>query len=149
MSSIFFLPRIYSHTNPLILDIRMTKEFVEAVKNKVPLQNYRQHMKMLEVYLFLCLESKKLKLNIFILYQRDYSFICYAIISKSKISNFSKISCHGIPWLALCMLGLYSFDRPGQLTSITQTFGHAQSSWKQGLQSSLGSEKKDKKLPRS
>eukprot|EP00088_Acartia_fossae_P066985 TRINITY_DN8328_c0_g1_i17.p1 TRINITY_DN8328_c0_g1~~TRINITY_DN8328_c0_g1_i17.p1 ORF type:complete len:210 (-),score=13.30 TRINITY_DN8328_c0_g1_i17:176-805(-) len=54
----------------LDLDIKITKEFVEAVKNKVPLQNYRQHMKMLE------------------------------------------ISCHGIPWLALCMLGLYSFDRP-------------------------------------
>lgn len=54
----------------LDLDVKVTKDAVEFVRSKVNLENYRQHMKLLE------------------------------------------ISCHGIPWLALCMIGLYSFDIP-------------------------------------
>jgi len=54
----------------LDLDVRVTKEFLEFVKNKVNLVDYRQHLKMLE------------------------------------------ISCHGVPWLFFCMIGLYTFDKP-------------------------------------
>ena len=32
-----------------VLDVRVTKEFLEFVKNKVNLVDYRQHLKMLEV----------------------------------------------------------------------------------------------------
>jgi len=54
----------------LDLDVKLTKEFLDIVKNKVALVDYRQHFKFLEV------------------------------------------SCHGVPWLVFCMIGLYTFDRP-------------------------------------
>jgi len=60
----------------LDLDVKLTKDFLDAVKDKFPLQNYRHHYKFLE------------------------------------------ISCHGVPWLAFTIFGLYTFDRPELFTNL-------------------------------
>jgi len=54
----------------LDLDIKVTKDLVEMVNKKYPIETYRNHMKQLE------------------------------------------ISCHGIPWLMVAIIGLYVTDLP-------------------------------------